>query len=209
MAEPYNRLHLPTITERTARGEITMDPYSKMLADRIVFLGAPVDDTVVSDVASQLLYLDYDNPEREISIYINSPGGSITAMLALYDTIQQLHCDVSTTCLGQAGMAAAVLLAAGTPGKRMMLPHARAVLHEPAIEVSQGQASDLELEAAEILRARAAMEAILAEHTGRTPDQVRRDLARELILTAPQALDYGLVDGVFSTRRGLPLTRSA
>jgi ATP-dependent Clp protease, protease subunit len=202
-------LYLPTITERTARGEVTMDPYSKMLADRIVFLGAPVDDIVVSDVASQLLYLDYDNPEREISIYINSPGGSITAMLALYDTIQQMHCDVSTTCLGQAGMAAAVLLAAGTPGKRMMLPHARAVLHEPAIEVSQGQASDLELQAAEILRARAATEAILAEHTGRTADQVRRDLARELILTAPEALDYGLVDGVFRTRRELPLSRSA
>jgi ATP-dependent Clp protease protease subunit len=202
-------VYLPTITERTARGEVTMDPYSKMLADRIVFLGAPVDEITVSDVATQLLYLDYENPDREISIYINSPGGSITAMLALYDTIQQLHCDVATSCLGQAGMAAAVLLAAGTPGKRMMLPHARAVLHEPAIEVSQGQASDLELQAAEILRARAATEAILAEHTGRTPDQVRRDLDRELVLTADQALDYGLVDGVFRTRRETPLLRPA
>jgi ATP-dependent Clp protease protease subunit len=208
MAE-RSRLYLPTITERTARGEVTMDPYSKMLADRIVFLGAPVDDVVVSDVASQLLYLDYENPDREISIYINSPGGSITAMLALYDTMRQMHCDIQTSCLGQAGMAAAVLLAAGTPGKRMMLPHARAVLHEPAVDVSQGQASDLEIQAAEILRARAATEAVLAEHTGRTAEQVRGDLSRELVLTAPQALEYGLVDGVFRTRREPPLLRTA
>jgi ATP-dependent Clp protease, protease subunit len=209
MTAPRSRNYLPTITERTSSGEVTMDPYSKMLADRIVFLGAPVDEVTASDVAAQLLYLDYDNPEREISLYINSPSGSITAMLALYDTMRQVNADIQTSCLGQAGAAAAVLLAAGTPGKRLMLPHARAVLHQPAMQADQGQASDLEIRAAEMLRARAVLERILADHTGQPVERIHADLDRDTILTAPQALDYGLVDGVFRTRRQNPLGRTA
>jgi ATP-dependent Clp protease protease subunit len=195
---------LPTIIERTARGEYSIDPYSKLLADRIVFLGTPVNDTSANDVMAQLLWLDYDNPGRDVSLYINSPGGSLTAMMAIYDTMRFVSSDIRTVCLGQAMSAAAVLLAAGTPGKRMVLPHARVVIHQPALDVSHGQTSDLEIQAREILRVRAAMRDILAEHTGRDADRIRADLERETILTGPDAVAYGLADTVTPTRRPAP-----
>ena len=191
---------LPTIVERTNRTDYALDPYSKLLADRIVFLGTAVDDVAANDVMAQLLYLDYAQPERDISLYINSPGGSITAMTAIYDTMRHISSDVQTVCLGQAASAAAVLLAAGAPGKRLMLPNARALLHQPMIGGSEGQASDLEITAMEILRVRAEMERILAEHTGQTPDRIRRDLERDKILNAPDAVAYGLVDELLPVR---------
>jgi ATP-dependent Clp protease, protease subunit len=191
---------LPNIVERTSRGEYAIDPYSKLLSERVVFLGTAVDDTAANDVLAQLLYLDYDKPERDISLYVNSPGGSLTAMMTIYDTIRILRCDVRTVCLGQAASAAALLLAAGTPGKRMMLPNARVVLHQPRIELAQGSTSDLAIQAQELLRMRSAMEEILAGHTGRDVDQIRRDLDRELILDGPQAVEYGLVDLLLPVR---------
>lgn len=194
------RYLLPTIVERTSRGEYAVDPYSKLLADRIIFLGTTVDDTSANDVMAQLLYLDYDQPERDISIYINSPGGSVTAMMAIYDTMRYVSSDIQTVCLGQAASAAALLLAAGTPGKRMMLPNARVAIHQPALDVSHGQASDLEIQAREVLRMRTAMEEILAEHTGQSRDRVRLDIDRDRILTGPDALAYGLVDELLPTR---------
>jgi ATP-dependent Clp protease protease subunit len=195
------RYVLPSIVERSSRGEYAIDPYSKLLSDRIIFLGTPVDDTAANDVMAQLLYLDYDNPDRDISIYINSPGGSITAMTAIYDTMQLVAADIQTVCLGQAESAAAILLAAGTPGKRMMLPNARLVIHQPAMDVSQGQTSDLEIQAREILRSRAVMTEILAAHTGQSPERVRTDLERDTILTGPQALAYGFVDELTRPRK--------
>jgi len=165
-----------------------------------VFLGTAVDDTAANDILAQLLYLDYDKPERDISLYVNSPGGSLTAMMTIYDTMRVLRCDVRTVCLGQAASAAALLLAAGTPGKRMMLPNARVVLHQPRMEVSQGSTSDLAIQARELLRMRTAMEEILAEHTGRDLDQIRRDLDRETILDGSQAVAYGLVDLLLPVR---------
>jgi ATP-dependent Clp protease protease subunit len=197
---------LPTIIERTAQGEYSIDPYSKLLAERIVFLGTPVNDTSANDVMAQLLWLDYVEPGRDISLYINSPGGSLTAMTAIYDTMRFVSSDIQTACLGQAVSAAAVLLAAGTPGKRMILPHARVVIHQPALDMSQGQTSDLEIRAREILRVRAAMRDILAEHTGRGPDRIRADLDRETILTGEDAVAYGFADAVTPSRR--PLSRS-
>jgi len=191
---------LPNIVERTSRGEYAIDPYSKLLSERVVFLGTAVDDAAGKDILAQLLYLDYDKPERDISLYVNSPGGSLTAMMTIYDTMRVLRCDVRTVCLGQAASAAALLLAAGTPGKRMMLPNARVVLHQPRMEVSQGSTSDLAIQARELLRMRTAMEEILAEHTGRDLDQIRRDLDRETILDGSQAVAYGLVDLLLPVR---------
>lgn len=189
-----SRYVLPEIVERTIRGEYVVDPYTKLLGDRIIFLGTEVDDTAANDVMAQLVYLDYDKPERDISIYINSPGGSVTAMTAIYDTMRSMTSDVQTVCLGQAASVAALLLAAGTPGKRMMVPHARVVLRQPTLEVSQGYAADLEIQARELLRMRAAMVEILAEHTGQSPDRIRADLDRDTILTGPDAVAYGVVD---------------
>ena len=191
---------LPNIVERTSRGEYPIDPYSKLLSERVVFLGTAVDDTAANDILAQLLYLDYDKPERDISLYVNSPGGSLTAMMTIYDTMRVLRCDVRTVCLGQAASAAALLLAAGTPGKRMMLPNARVVLHQPRMEVSQGSTSDLAIQARELLRMRTAMEETLAELTGRDLDQIRRDLDRETILDGSQAVAYGLVDLLLPVR---------
>jgi ATP-dependent Clp protease protease subunit len=191
---------LPTIVERNNRTDYALDPYSKLLADRIVFLGTVVDDIAANDVMAQLLYLDYAQPERDISLYINSPGGSTTAMTAIYDTMRHISSDVQTVCLGQAASAAAVLLAAGAPGKRLMLPNARVLLHQPMLGGSEGQASDLEITAMEVLRVRAEMERILTEHTGQTPDRIRRDLERDKILNAPDAVAYGLVDELLPVR---------
>lgn len=192
---------LPTLVERTSRGEVTMDPYSKLLSDRIVFLGAPIDDTVANDVMAQFLYLEYDNPDRDISLFINSPGGSVTAMMAIYDTMRYVTADVQTVCLGQAASAAALLLAAGTPGKRLALPHARVVIHEPAMEASQGAAADLEVQANEILRMHRVMVELLARHSGRSADQVRIDIERDTVLTAEDAIAYGLVDELTQSRK--------
>ncbi|MGW7427591.1 ATP-dependent Clp protease proteolytic subunit [Streptomyces sp. NPDC054813] len=208
MTRPSARYVLPEFTERTSAGQRTLDPYSKLLEERIVFLGAPVDETSANDVMAQFMYLEHAAPERDISLYINSPGGSFNAMAAIYDTVQYVTCDVETICLGQAGASAAVLLAAGTPGKRSMLPGARVVLQQPSLpEPVQGQPSDLVIRAAELDRTRALLEEMLVRHTGRTPAQVHQDLERDLVLDAQAALAYGLVDRIVPSRRtslGLP-----
>ncbi|MFF7472023.1 ATP-dependent Clp protease proteolytic subunit [Streptomyces sp. NPDC008092] len=203
MTRPSARYVLPEFTERTAAGHRTMDPYSKLLEERIVFLGTPVDETSANDVMAQFMYLEYAAPERDISLHINSPGGSYSAMAAIYDTVRYVTCDVETICLGQAGASAAVLLAAGTPGKRSVLPGARIVLQQPSLpEPVQGQPSDLFIRAAELDRVRAMVEGMLVRHTGRTAEQVHQDLERDLVLDAPEALAYGLVDRVVPSRRG-------
>ncbi|WP_089105453.1 ATP-dependent Clp protease proteolytic subunit [Streptomyces hyaluromycini] len=208
MTRPSARYVLPEFTERTATGQRTLDPYSKLLEERIVFLGTPVDETSANDVMAQFMHLEHAAPERDISLYINSPGGSFSAMAAIYDTVQYVSCDVETICLGQAGASAAVLLAAGTPGKRSVLPGARIVLQQPSLpEPVQGQPSDLIIRAEELDRVRTLLEGMLARHTGRTPEQVHRDLERDLVLDAQEALAYGLVDRVVPSRRaslGLP-----
>ncbi|HEU0239320.1 MAG TPA: ATP-dependent Clp protease proteolytic subunit [Micromonosporaceae bacterium] len=196
-----NRYFLPNITERTSYGLREMNPYSKLFEERIIFLGMPIDDTVANDVMAQLLTLESTDPEREIIMYINSPGGSFTAMTAIYDTMQYIHPDVRTVCLGQAASAAAVLLAAGTPGRRMALPNSRIIIHQPATEGGYGQSSDIEIQAREILRMRSQLEEMLAEHSHRTVEQVRKDIDRDKILTADEAKDYGLVDDVIASRK--------
>jgi ATP-dependent Clp protease protease subunit len=196
-----NRYFLPNITERTSYGLREMNPYSKLFEERIIFLGMPIDDTVANDVMAQLLTLESTDPEREIIMYINSPGGSFTAMTAIYDTMQYIHPDVRTVCLGQAASAAAVLLAAGTPGRRMALPNSRIIIHQPATEGGYGQSSDIEIQAREILRMRTQLEEMLSEHSQRTVEQVRKDIDRDKILTADEAKDYGLIDDVIASRK--------
>ena len=198
-----SRYILPTIVERTGRGEYAVDPYSKLFTDRVVFLGVPVDDACANDVMAQLLYLDHDMPGREISLYLNSPGGSVTAMMAIHDTMRFVMSDIRTVCLGQANSVAAILLAAGTRGKRLILPNARVVLRQPELPVEQGSASDLEIQANEVLRTRDVMVGLLAGHTGRDLDRVRRDLDRDTILPAADALAYGLVDELIGSRKAL------
>lgn len=187
---------IPTVIETTAKGERVTDIYSRLLGDRIIFIGTPIDDGVANVVVAQLLHLAAAAPERDIQLYINSPGGSFTAMMAIYDTIQFVPSDVATLCVGQAASSAAILLAAGAPGKRAVLEHARILLHQPHTELSRGSMSDLALEAAELERIRSEAEAILARHTGRTPDQVRDDTDRALVLRGPQAIEYGVADTV-------------
>ncbi|MET9725595.1 ATP-dependent Clp protease proteolytic subunit [Streptomyces zaomyceticus] len=195
------RYVLPSFTERTSYGTRTLDPYSKLLESRIVFLGTPIDETSANDVVAQLLYLDHAGPDQDVSLYINSPGGSLTAMTAIYDTIRSLHCDVETTCLGQAASTAAVLLAAGTPGKRMALPGSRITLQQPAAdEPTRGQLSDLDLQAREMLRLRALLAGMLTEATGQTAERIDADLDRLTVLDAPAAVAYGLVDHVITSR---------
>lgn len=199
---PSARYVLPEFTERTGFGHRTMDPYSKLLEERIVFLGTPIDDTAANDVMAQFMHLEYQAPDRDISLYINSPGGSFTAMSALYDTIRYVSCDVETVCLGQAGSSAAVLLAAGTPGKRYALPGARVVIRQPALpEPVRGQAGDLALQAEELVRVRSRLEEILVRHTGRSREQVTAGIERDTILTAQEALEYGLIDRIITDRR--------
>ncbi|WP_121710376.1 ATP-dependent Clp protease proteolytic subunit [Streptomyces sp. E5N91] len=210
MTRPSARHVLPEFTERTSAGTRTSDPYSKLLQERIVFLGTPVDETSANDVTAQLMYLEHQAPDRDIELYVNSPGGSFTAMTAIYDTMRYVACDVATTCLGQAGPSAAVLLAAGAPGKRAALPGARVVLHQPALtEPVRGQASDLAVHAAELVRVRARLEEILVRHTGRTPGQVAADLERDTVLDARQAREYGLVDRIVPGRRTPPASSGA
>ena len=202
MDSPSARYVLPEFTERTSAGHRTLDPYSKLLDERIVFLGTAVDDTAANDVMAQFMHLEHAAPDRDISLYINSPGGSHTAMSAIYDTIQFVTCDVETICLGQAGSAAAVLLAAGTQGKRFALPGARVVIHQPALpEPVEGQASDLAIQAEELMRTRKLLEEMLVRHTGQSPEQVAADIERDKILDAPAAVAYGLVDRIIPSRK--------
>ncbi|MGC5039609.1 ATP-dependent Clp protease proteolytic subunit [Streptomyces sp. DT190] len=202
MTRPSARHVLPEFTERTGSGPRTTDPYSKLLEERIVFLGAPVDEISANDVMAQFMYLEHQAPDRDISLYINSPGGSFHAMTAIHDTMRYVSCDVETICLGQAGAVASVLLAAGTPGKRFTLAGARMLLHQPALpEPVRGQTSDLAIQAAELTRVRTRMEELLARHTGRSPQQVRADIERDTILTAQEAVEYGLVDRIMPSRR--------
>ncbi len=197
---PSGRYVLPNIIERTSRGEYGMDPYSKLLKERIVFLGVQIDDVSANDVMAQLLYLESEDPDRDINIYINSPGGSFTALTAIYDTMQFIRPDISTVCLGQAASAAAVLLGAGAKGKRFAVPNARILIHQPSGS-GEGQSSDIEIQAREIMRMRALLEHMLSEHTGRSEDQVRIDINRDKILTAAEAVEYGLVDEVLKSRK--------
>ncbi|MFD9911072.1 ATP-dependent Clp protease proteolytic subunit [Streptomyces sp. NPDC059063] len=203
MQRPSARSVLPEFTERTSSGVRTLDPYSKLLEERIVFLGTPVDDVSANDVMAQLLHLEHAAPDRDISLYINSPGGSFSATTAIYDTLLYTTCEVETVCLGQAASAAAVLLAAGTPGKRSILPGARVVLSQPGMpEPLRGQPTDLEIQAEELRRTRALLEAMLVRHTGRTPEQVTEDIERDTVLDAAAAVEYGLVDRVVPSRKG-------
>ncbi|MET7464720.1 ATP-dependent Clp protease proteolytic subunit [Nonomuraea sp. NPDC005501] len=195
------RYVLPSFTERTSYGVQETNPYAKLFEDRIIFLGTPIDDTSANDVMAQLLTLESLDPDRDINLYINSPGGSFTSMAAIYDTMQFVRPEIQTVCIGEAASAAAVLLAAGTPGKRAALPHARVLLHQPSAEGGRGQASDLEIHARELLRMRDQQEEILARHTGRPVLDIRRDLERDRIFTAEQARTYGLVDDVFASRK--------
>jgi ATP-dependent Clp protease, protease subunit len=194
------RYVLPSFVERTSYGVKEMNPYNKLFEDRIIFLGVQIDDASANDVMAQLLTLESLDPDRDINIYINSPGGSFTAMTAIYDTMQFVRPEIQTVCLGQAASAAAVLLAGGTPGKRFALPNARVLIHQPYTE-GGGQGSDIEIQAREILRMRSLLEEIVAKHSGKTPDEVRRDIERDKILSADEAKAYGLVDDIIPTRK--------
>ncbi|MFG2077816.1 ATP-dependent Clp protease, protease subunit [Nonomuraea maritima] len=195
-----SRYVLPQFTERTSTGAKTMDPYTKLFEDRIIFLGVQIDDASANDVMSQLLTLESLDPDRDISIYINSPGGSFTAMTAIYDTMQFVRPEIQTVCLGQAASAAAVLLAGGTSGKRFALPNARVLIHQPSTE-GGGQGSDIEIQAREILRMRSLLEDIVAKHTGKTSAEVRKDIERDKILNADEAKAYGLIDDIIPSRK--------
>src|SRR5215831_8984559 len=190
-APVQNRYILPSFVERTSYGIKESNPYNKMFEERIIFLGVQIDDASANDVMAQLLTLESADPDRDIVMYINSPGGSFTAMTAIYDTMQFVRPDIQTVCLGQAASAAAVLLAAGTPGKRMALTNSRIIIHQPATEGGYAQGSDIEIQAREILRMRTMLEEMISNHTGRTAEQVRKDIDRDKILTAAEAKDYG------------------
>ncbi|MGP3961459.1 ATP-dependent Clp protease proteolytic subunit [Nonomuraea sp. 3N208] len=195
-----SRYVLPSFVERTSYGVKEMNPYNKLFEDRIIFLGVQIDDASANDVMAQLLTLESLDPDRDISIYINSPGGSFTAMTAIYDTMQFVRPEIQTVCLGQAASAAAVLLSGGTPGKRFALPNARVLIHQPSTE-GGGQGSDIEIQAREILRMRTLLEDIVAQHTGRTSAEVRKDIERDKILNADEAKAYGLIDDIIPSRK--------
>ncbi|WP_168915458.1 ATP-dependent Clp protease proteolytic subunit [Microcella flavibacter] len=204
LAMPSSRYILPSFEERTAYGYKRQDPYAKLFEDRIIFLGVQVDDASADDVMAQLLVLESQDPDRDIVMYINSPGGSFTAMTAIYDTMQYIRPEIQTVVLGQAASAAAVLLAAGTPGKRLALPNARVLIHQPATgDAGRGQASDIEIQAKEIARLREWLEETLAHHSNRTKEQVNKDIDRDKILIAAEALEYGLIDQVLTSRKTL------
>jgi ATP-dependent Clp protease, protease subunit len=191
---------VPTVIEQTSRGERAFDIYSRLLKERIIFLGTPIDDTVANLIMAQLLHLEGDDPDKDIALYINSPGGSITALFAIYDTMEFIRNDVSTICMGQAASAAAVLLAAGTPGKRFALPHSRVLLHQPS-GGAEGQSVDIEIQAREILRMRDLLNEILAEKTNKTAAEIDADTDRDFILDAQGAKDYGIVDEILASRK--------
>jgi ATP-dependent Clp protease protease subunit len=198
---PTNRYILPSFVERTSYGIKESNPYNKLFEERIIFLGVQIDDASANDVMAQLICLESADPDRDIIMYINSPGGSFTALTAIYDTMQYVRPDIQTVCMGQAASAAAVLLGAGTPGKRMALPNARILIHQPAIEGAYGSGSDIEIQAREILRIRTQLEEMLSRHSNRTPEQVRKDIERDKFLTATEAKEYGLIDEVLSSRK--------
>ncbi|PXY27491.1 ATP-dependent Clp protease proteolytic subunit [Prauserella muralis] len=198
---PQSRYVLPSYVERTSYGVKESNPYNKLYEERQIMLGVQVDDASANDVMAQLLHLEHEDPDRDITIYINSPGGSFTALMAIYDTMQYVRPDIQTVCLGQAASAAAVLLAAGTKGKRLALPNARVLIHQPATEGTYGQVSDLEIQANEIQRVRRLMETVLAKHTNRTPEQVRSDIERDKILMPEEAVEYGIIDQVLQYRK--------
>jgi len=191
---------VPTVVEQTSRGERAFDIYSRLLSERIIFLGTPIDDNVANLVMAQLLHLEGDEPEKDISLYINSPGGIMTSLMAIYDTMYFIKPDVATYCMGQAASAAAVLLASGTPGKRFALPHARVMMHQPHIGGLEGQATDIEIHAREIMRVREEMIAILSRHTGQEIEKIRTDTDRDFWMTAEEAKNYGVVDNVLEGR---------
>jgi ATP-dependent Clp protease protease subunit len=198
---------VPVVIEQTSRGERSFDIFSRLLKDRIIFLGTPIDDTVANLVMAQLLHLESEDPDKDINIYINSPGGSITDLLAIYDTMQYVKCDVSTTCMGMAASAAAVILAAGAKGKRYALPHSTILIHQPS-GGARGQSADIEIQAREILRLRKLLDEIMARHTGQTVEKISRDTDRDFIMTADQALEYGMVDEIITTRQVVPVVGS-
>ncbi|AGW41583.1 ATP-dependent Clp protease proteolytic subunit [Leifsonia xyli subsp. cynodontis DSM 46306] len=202
---PGARYILPSFEERTAYGYKRQDPYAKLFEDRIIFLGVQVDDASADDIMAQLLVLESQDPDRDIVMYINSPGGSFTAMTAIYDTMQYVRPQIQTVVLGQAASAAAVLTAAGAPGKRLALPNARILIHQPAVgEAGHGQASDIQIQSDEINRMRAWLEETLVKHSNRTLEQVGKDIERDNILSATQAQEYGLIDQVLTSRKTLP-----
>jgi ATP-dependent Clp protease protease subunit len=191
---------IPMVVEQTNRGERAYDIYSRLLKDNIIFLGRPIDDDVSNLVIAQMLFLEAENPEKDIALYVNSPGGSITAGLAIYDTMQYIKPDVSTLCVGQAASMAAVLLAAGTKGKRSVLPNSRVLIHQPLLYGLQGQQTDIDIHAKDLLRMREKIEEILAQHTGKTIEEIHHDTERDKILAAPDAVEYGLADQVMDRR---------
>ena len=197
----FQNYYLPNVTETTSRGERVYDLYSRLLKENIIFLGTPVDDTIANLICAQLIHLESENPDRDINIYINSPGGDITALFAIYDTMQFIKNDIATICLGQAASAAAVLLAAGTKGKRLALPHSRVMLHQPWGQVGYGQVTDLEIAAKEILRMRDLLEEILANHTGQSLEKIHSDTDRDFVIEAQEALAYGIIDDVITDRQ--------
>jgi ATP-dependent Clp protease protease subunit len=207
--QPSARYVLPSFVERTSYGIKESNPYNKLFEERIIFLGVQIDDASANDVMAQLLCLESTDPDRDIIMYINSPGGSFTSLTAIYDTMQFVKPEIQTVCLGQAASAAAVLLAAGTAGKRFALENSRIIIHQPATEGGYGQSSDIEIQANEILRMRSLLETLISRHSGRSEDQVRKDIERDKILTADAAVEYGLVDEVIKTRKSSRLAVSA
>jgi len=197
--EPQINYYIPQWEERTSYGFRRIDPYAKLFEDRIIFVGTPISDDVANAVMAQLLCLQQMDPDRDISVYINSPGGSFTALTAIYDTMRYIKPDIQTVCLGQAASAAAVLLAAGAPGKRMALPNSRILIHQPYTEGTYGQTSDIEIQANEILRMRELLEKMLADNSGKSIEEVSHDIERDKILTAEQALEYGLIDSILES----------
>jgi ATP-dependent Clp protease protease subunit len=202
----FSNYYVPNVTEVTSRGERVYDLYSRLLKENIIFLGTPIDDTIANLICAQLIHLESENPDKDINIYINSPGGDITALFAIYDTMQFIKNDIATICLGQAASAAAVLLAAGTKGKRLALPHARILLHQPYGQVGYGQVTDLEIAAKEILRMRDLLEQILSKHTGQTIERVHNDTDRDFVMEADEAKAYGVIDEVITTRQAVDRT---
>ena len=191
---------VPTVVEQTNRGERAFDLYSRLLKEHIIFLGTPIDDTVANLICAQLLFLESENPDRDISIYINSPGGDINAFMAIYDTMQYIRPEITTICLGQAASAAAVLLAAGTPGKRLALPNSRVLIHQPYAQSGYAQVSDLEIAANEIIRLKETLEQVLSRHTGQSVEKISKDTDRDYVMTAAEAKEYGIIDEVIEAR---------
>ena len=199
MIHPATNVYMPYVTQDSPRGRETSDIFSRLLRDRIIYLGTPIDDTVANILVAQLLHLESEDPDKDISLYINSPGGDIIGLNAIYDTMQFIKCDVNTICLGQAASAAAVILASGAPGKRFALPHARVLIHQPHGGAS-GQAVDIQIQAAEIMRMRTSLDEILAHHTGQPVEKISKDTDRDFIMSAAESKEYGIIDEVLTNR---------